>query len=426
MIPPRGLLLIALFLLSLGLAGAQEGRKVIEVVTVPPGVTYTDAFGNSGTTGVISVDPNRQQTLVLSAPGYISKSVVLDKTQLQNHSRFPQDGGAYELVPADSRTKLKHFFRYQTAGKAVSLLLLLLVAAALRWAYTRRFNRNSAKKIDRYQLDELLGKGGMGEVYRVHSVDDPGKIPMALKLVHEMHLEDPEAKRRFEAEIGVMKRLEHINLTVIHDWGESDGRPYFVSELLEGETLKARLQKTCPLDDLLGPVLNSLAGALDTLHRHKLVHRDIKPDNIFLTNKGLVKLLDLGVVKNEAVTSYTQTGAAVGTPLYMAPEQVQGESDPRSDQYSLGIVAYEMLTGQTLYPDETPMGVMFAHVKKPVPSIRTLRPDLPQEFDAQLQRMLAKDPNGRFPDVISAVAALLIAFGKGEGPRRMVNIDNGL
>lgn len=413
-------------------AQAQDGKtslspvrkmKAITIVTVPPRVDYKTATGHRGTTGPTSVPEGLPSELTLIKPGYQTKQVNLSAADIQHFDRFPTDGGAYELIPADRRTAFLHFLRYRTLGQALSLTLPLLGLAFLKLLYSNRRQSKGPRLIDRFQVDKLLGKGGMGEVYRVHLADEPGGIPMALKLIHEMHLEDPEARRRFEVEIAVMHRLKHPSLNEVYDWGLEGTRPYFVSEFLEGETLKERMARESPLDDLLGPVLNSLGSALDFLHQNDIVHRDIKPDNIFLTDKGTVKLLDLGVIKNEAVTSYTQTGAAVGTPLYMAPEQVQGVCEPRSDQYSLGVVVHEMLTGRTLYPEDGAMGVMFAHVKKPAPSIRTLRPDLSEAFDSHLQRMLAKDPQQRFPDVLSAVSALLTAFGKGQGPRRVVKPD---
>jgi serine/threonine-protein kinase len=256
--------------------------------------------------------------------------------------------------------------------------------------------------VGEYQVDGLLGAGGMGKVYAAtHPLI--GKRA-AIKVLHPALSIDPDAVERFVQEARAVNQIGHPNIVDIFAFGAlPDGRCYFVMEQLRGESLSARIDRAeLPLEDVLS-ILDSIAIALDAAHRKGIVHRDLKPDNVFLAEvegaRPAVKLLDFGIAKltgADTGTRRTQTGNVMGTPAYISPEQARGQGvDHRTDLYAFGAVAYELLTGDLVFPATNAADMLAQHLFTPPPSVRTRRPEIDPELDALIASLLAKDANDR-------------------------------
>jgi len=264
---------------------------------------------------------------------------------------------------------------------------------------------------DRYAIEHELGRGGMALVYR--ALDHKHGRRVAIKVL------DPElagaiGPDRFLKEIAIASRLTHPNILPLHDSGAADGLLYYVMPYVEGESLRDRLarERHLSLDDTVA-IVASVAAALSLAHRQGVVHRDIKPENILLSG-GQAIVADFGIahaVDAAGTERLTATGLAIGTPAYMSPEQAGAERalDGRSDVYSLGCVAYELLAGEPPFSGATPQAVMARHVVDPVPPLRTLRPTVPAGVQRVIERALAKVPADRFATADAFAAALTAA-----------------
>jgi serine/threonine protein kinase len=254
-------------------------------------------------------------------------------------------------------------------------------------------------------LQRLIGQGGMGAVYLAQQ--SRPKRQVAVKVLLPMTPLSPNQLaaflERFRRETDAAASLEHPNITPVHEYGERDGLAYLVMPYISGGTLRDEMEREGPLP--LASVLNYLeqmAAALDFAHERGVIHRDIKPANILMTPEGRLLLTDFGLVKIVAEGQAPQirltgAGAPVGTPDYMAPEQVIGEDiDARADLYSLGVVLYQMVTGTTPFQGETPMQIAAQHLQIPPPSPQMLRPDLPITTEQVMLRSLAKRPSDRY------------------------------
>ncbi|MFF4547404.1 protein kinase [Streptomyces sp. NPDC001406] len=267
----------------------------------------------------------------------------------------------------------------------------------------------------RYELAEKLGQGGMGTVHR--GVDRQLRRTVAVKLLSSELAHDPQSRARFRREAHAAAALNHPAVATIHDVGEEthpDGpRPYLVMEYVQGVTLAEALHGG-PLP--VAEAINVACAVLDALrhsHERGIVHRDIKPSNIMLTGPDTVKVLDFGIAKafTEAATRITGSGAAIGTPAYLSPEQINGaEIDHRADLYAMGCLLHELLTGQTPFRGESPFAVMHQHLfAAPKPASR-LRPQIPPAVEAVILRALSKEPKERFADAGQMRAALADAL----------------
>jgi serine/threonine protein kinase len=252
---------------------------------------------------------------------------------------------------------------------------------------------------------EQVGRGGMATVYKAyhHALERM----VAIKVLPDVLAEDPEFKERFRREAIAIARLRHPNILTVFDHGEFDGQPYIVTEFVEGGTFAHELGKPISMQRAK-EVLGAVASALDYAHGNGILHRDVKPSNILLTKDGKSVLGDFGLARMMASNQrLTRLDMVVGTPEYMSPEQcASGETGPASDQYSLGVVAFEALTGHPPFHAETPAAVMLAQMRTPLPPPKTVNPDLSLPVEKALIRVLAKEPGERFPNCEAFVDAL--------------------
>ena len=251
------------------------------------------------------------------------------------------------------------------------------------------------EKIGRYQLLEELGRGGMATVYRAY--DPHFKREVAVKILPREFNHDPMFRARFQREAETIAALEHPAIVPVYDFGEDDGLPFLVMRLMSGDSLADRIaQGPIPVDEV-AKILARVGSALDLAHELGIVHRDLKPGNILFDQYGEAYLADFGIARL-AESSATLTGSGiVGTPAYMSPEQIQGrEVDGRSDIYALGIIIFEMLTGQRPYDADTPAMVLVKQMTEPTPRILDVKPDLPPTCEEVIARAMAKDAAERY------------------------------
>ncbi|BBZ44754.1 protein kinase domain-containing protein [Mycobacterium parmense] len=257
-----------------------------------------------------------------------------------------------------------------------------------------------------YRIEGLLGRGGMGRVYRAH--DTTTDRVVALKVLPPHLAEDEDFQRRFRREARIAAGLNDPHVVPIHGYGEIDGRLYVDMRLIEGRDLSRYIAEH---GGRLGPdravaVIEQVAAALDSAHRVGLIHRDIKPMNILVTTAhDFVYLIDFGLARAEADTQLTNTGATMGTVAYLAPERFRGTTDHRADVYSLACVLYECLTGKRPFDGQTLEEQLNAHLNTPPPRPSAMCPDLPAAFDEVVARGMAKDPNQRYQSAIELAEA---------------------
>jgi serine/threonine-protein kinase len=273
----------------------------------------------------------------------------------------------------------------------------------------------------KYRLDGMIGRGGMGSVWSTMHLGLGQRV--AVKLIAKRYASSREARQRFDLEAKAAAQLRSRYVVQVFDNGETeDGTPYIVMELLEGESLDHRIERRGPVPlDQAVRIIGQVGRALIRAHGLGIVHRDLKPENIFLTRSDeddageIAKVLDFGIakIKSDTGNSATRTGTVLGTPLFMSPEQARGlkSVDHRTDLYSLGMVAFTMLTGRNAFAGESFGDILVAICTQPLPSLRTYAAFLPPSLDAWMQRVCAKEPGDRFASVEPMLEALHAAAG---------------
>jgi serine/threonine protein kinase len=260
------------------------------------------------------------------------------------------------------------------------------------------------QNLGRYQIIEIIGEGGMAIVYKAYDMHLEREV--AIKIIRREAFPPDQLDtilKRFKREAKALGGLSHPNIVGVIDYGEYEGLPYLVMVYLSGGTLKDRLGKPMPWRDAVR-LLVPVARALEYTHEHNIINRDVKPSNILMTEKGLPMLTDFGLVKifeGKDSTNLTASGAGLGTPDYMAPEQWIGEATALSDLYSLGVVLYEMITAHRPYTSDTPAGILLKQANEPLPLPKKYIPDLPQNVESVLLKVLARKPADRYPDMRS-------------------------
>ena len=259
--------------------------------------------------------------------------------------------------------------------------------------------------LGQYQIIEQIGQGGMATVYKAYQPALDRYV--AVKVLPAYFAHEPGFAERFTREAQAIAQLDHPNILPIHDFGKHDNISYIVMKYVPAGSLKDKLgQPLSPLE--ASRLIDQIAGALDAAHERGILHRDVKPGNILLDDRGWVYLSDFGLAKIvEGSIQLTGTGVGVGTPAYMSPEQGQGlPVDARTDVYALGVILFEMLTGHVPYTAETPVAVVIKHVSAPIPLARQENPNLPEAVERVLLKALAKDREARFATAGALAVAL--------------------
>jgi serine/threonine-protein kinase len=263
----------------------------------------------------------------------------------------------------------------------------------------------------RYRLDARIATGGMGEVWR--ATDTVLDRQVAVKVLKQEHAEDALFRTRFETEAQHAAGLHHPGIAQVYDFGSGDPThagggehaPYLVMEYVDGKPLSALLRPGQPMDpEAAAALVASVGDALGAAHARGIVHRDVKPANLIVTDGHRVKVTDFGIARAVDAAALTRTGDVMGTPQYLSPEQAEGTpTTPASDVYSLGAVAFECLTGRRPYVADTPVATALAHLREPVPDL----PDtVPPALAAVVRRALAKEPGERYADGTAFAAAV--------------------
>src|SRR5213080_3775260 len=250
----------------------------------------------------------------------------------------------------------------------------------------------------RYRLDAVIGRGGMSTVYK--AFDTVLERPVAIKLMHREIASDSEQLERFRREARSVAQLNHPHIVTVIDAGEDEGTPYIVFEFVDGETLKERIKRNgrLAIPEAIAYAIE-IARALGAAHAQGIVHRDVKPQNVLIDEEGAAKVTDFGIARTLDQEGLTADGRVLGTTDYVSPEQALGHPvTGQSDLYSLGIVLFEMLTGQVPFKGESQVAVAMKHVREELPDVQVRRPEVSSALAAVVDRATAKDLAERYAD----------------------------
>jgi len=263
----------------------------------------------------------------------------------------------------------------------------------------------------RYEIVQILGRGGMGAVYKAH--DKELDRTVALKLIRPDLARNPEMVRRFKQELILARQVTHKNVIRIFDLGQSDGIKFITMDFVEGRDLRALLQEKGKFPpNEAARIMLQICRALEAAHGEHVIHRDLKPQNIMLDGKGRVYVMDFGIARSVHLPGMTQTGALIGTPEYMSPEQARGENlDQRSDIFSLGVIFYEILTAKKPYPSDVPLATLWKRMQEPATPPVKLEPTLPLPLNDVVVKALEIEPEKRFASAREMAHSLEIWLG---------------
>jgi len=309
------------------------------------------------------------------------------------------------------------------AGAGAFFLIAVVLPRHKSWleeqAKVRKFNERLrsldvqndlflGRQFGEWATVKRLGAGGMAVVYKgVSTLTMNEDEAVAVKVMSPDLAQDVEYRRRFDREVQISRTLSHANVVRMIDHGDQDGVLYLVMEYIQGTTLRELLpEKGFPLPEGM-PLALGIVNGLIHAHQKGVVHRDLKPDNVMVTDNRLVKVMDLGLAKREESENVTRTGDTFGTPAYMAPEQITGGSLlPATDQYALGVMLFEMFTGRRPFDVADSLTLVMKHLQEPPPRLREYKSQLPEELDSMIDRMLLKDPAKRYKNLVDVQVEL--------------------
>jgi tetratricopeptide (TPR) repeat protein/predicted Ser/Thr protein kinase len=273
---------------------------------------------------------------------------------------------------------------------------------------------------ERYEIVKMLGQGGMGAVYHAH--DRELEREVALKVIRSDMAANPEILRRFKQELILARQITHKNVIRIFDLGQADGIKFITMEYIEGEDLQGLMRRKKKLEPAeAATIMAQVCRALEAAHNEGVVHRDLKPQNIMLDKTGRVYVMDFGIARSLVTPGVTQTGALIGTPDYMSPEQAKGQTlDVRSDLFTVGIIFYEILSGQSPFEADTTMGKLWKRTSEPARPLGELDKTIPQPLSDIVTTCLQIDPNKRFASAQEIVQAIEAWQGPGAGTRVVI------
>lgn len=419
---------------------AQEPiRKVVFHTTPPEAQIYMDVSGQHtyekflGVAGrpllldLSSLKDASGFDVVIRHEGYFDKRERVGIGYFNGRDRYPENG-TVRLEPINWMIPARAALRTHKLPIASGFLSCLALGF---WLLYRRRNTEEAlqraarleeyraqagtkdpnllARLDRWRLIDRLGQGGSAAVYKGIPDDSlEEEAAVAIKLFSEESADSPDFVERFRREARLCRDLQHPGIVRLLDWGNQDGIFYLAMEFVDGPSLREVIPKDGMVTDDALDYIIKISEALEYAHQREIIHRDIKPENILLTSRGQIKLTDFGLAR-EIQSSFTKTGRALGTPGYMSPEQIQGHYvDGRCDQYSLGIVAYELLTGHRPFPqvENDPAAILFQQVHQTPMPMEQVGAQIAPDVEAIVMRMLERRPDARFPTMSAALEAL--------------------
>lgn len=351
------------------------------------------------------------RTVFFVRDGYLPRQEIVRPADLAEHLAFPADG-VVTLQPASTWVVM----RDALARPVVPIALLGVVVGGIVMRRRRRspavpssapVDTPARRCLGRWEIGERLGQGGSATVYRAHATDDPDREEVAIKILDEDAAEEHAECRRFEREVGISCRLSHASIVRIIDWDAQPPTPYLVMELLEGPTLRRMLADGPLAAETFVPFFRRLMDALRYAHEMGVVHRDIKPENVLTTGRGIPKIVDFGIARGTLFATVTTTGRTVGTMAYLPAERFVAAvtDEPRSDQYALGVMGYELLAGHRPWPDQALGEVLLGISKLRPPDLRRMRPEIPPGVIDVIERMMSVSMEARFEDMAAALNA---------------------